>query len=126
MPISMIIPLGITVNGYSAFTDEEKTEAVKQNFKMLLLTRPGEYTMLPEFGVGLPNYLFHLDTTFPDQEVISRIYAQTAEYMPYIILKEVSVNPTAESVDNNAIGVTVKYSLSDSATTDILNLTVTL
>ena len=60
--ISVVLPIDITADGYDSFTDEEKTEAIKQNFKFLLLTRPGEYSMSANFGVGLPNYLFHLDT----------------------------------------------------------------
>ena len=30
----------------------------KQNFKMLILTVPGERVMEPKFGVGLKRYLF--------------------------------------------------------------------
>mgnify|MGYP003354002300 CR=1 FL=1 len=31
---------------------------MKQNFKILLLTNPGERVHFPKFGVGLRNYLF--------------------------------------------------------------------
>ena len=53
--ISIVLPIETSVDGFDSFTDEEKSEAIKQNFKFLLLTRPGEYVMLPDFGVGLPN-----------------------------------------------------------------------
>ena len=33
-------------------------EMVKQNFKNLMLTSPGERIMDPEFGVGLRRFLF--------------------------------------------------------------------
>ena len=33
-------------------------EEVKQNFKNLLLTSPGERMMNPDFGVGMRRYLF--------------------------------------------------------------------
>ena len=33
-------------------------EEIKQNFKNLLLTSPGERMMNPDFGVGLRNFLF--------------------------------------------------------------------
>ena len=34
------------------------SENIKQNFKNLILTVPGERVMLPDFGVGLKQYLF--------------------------------------------------------------------
>ena len=34
------------------------TESIKQNFRNLMLTIPGERIMIPDFGVGLPRYLF--------------------------------------------------------------------
>ena len=45
------------INGnYSLITSY--AEEVKQNFKNLLLTAPGERMMNPDFGVGLRNFLF--------------------------------------------------------------------
>ena len=35
-------------------------EMVKQNFKNLLLTVPGERIMMPDFGVGIKKYLFEI------------------------------------------------------------------
>ena len=31
---------------------------IKQNFKMLILTNPGERVMNPDFGVGIRQFLF--------------------------------------------------------------------
>ena len=36
----------------------EFADEIKQNFKNLLLTCPGERVMIPQFGVGLRNFLF--------------------------------------------------------------------
>ena len=41
---------------YSLIDDYAKE--IKQNFKNLLLTSPGERMMIPDFGVGLRSYLF--------------------------------------------------------------------
>jgi len=38
-------------------------QVARQNLKMLVLTAPGERIMIPEFGVGLRNYLFENITT---------------------------------------------------------------
>lgn len=37
-------------------------DEIKQNLKILCLTAPGERVFLPEFGVGLRNYLFQNST----------------------------------------------------------------
>ena len=37
-------------------------QMAKQNFKMLILTNPGERIMEPNFGVGLSRYLFENGT----------------------------------------------------------------
>ena len=43
-------------------------DEVRQNFKNLLLTAPGERMMIPDFGVGLRNFLFE-----PSPHAIPRI-----------------------------------------------------
>ena len=122
--ISAILPIQTGAGGFASFTDAEKTEAIKQNFKFLLLTRPTEYVMLPTFGVGLPNYLFNLDTTFPVDEVKSRILSQTGEFMPYVIIKNIDFN--LDKIDSNTLGVRLEYSIADSAYNEVLNLFVTI
>ncbi len=53
-------------------SDEEKRAAVKQNFRFLLLTRPGEYTMDIDFGVGIQRLLFqsHNSLGMPITEIV--------------------------------------------------------
>ena len=66
---------------YSLVT--EYKDEIKQNLKNLLLTAPGERVMIPEFGVGLRNFLFE-----PRQHSIvqirQRIQNQITRYMPFI------------------------------------------
>ena len=38
--------------------NKELPELIKQNFKMVLFTVPGEMIMNPTFGVGLSRYIF--------------------------------------------------------------------
>jgi phage baseplate assembly protein W len=121
--ISAILPLQVGTSGFASFTDEQKSEAIKQNFKFLLLTRPGEYAMNFQFGVGLPNYLFSSNTEFPEDEVESRIYSQASEYMPYITIN--SVEFQTDEIDSNGLGLSINYSISNSAFSEVLNLQVT-
>ena len=122
--LSTMLPLTMGTNGYAGFTDEEIKEAIKQNFRMLLLTAGGEYAMDMEFGVGLRNYLFYLNTDFPEQEVESRIMSQTSEYMPYVNIK--SINFNTDNIDQNALGIRIEYIIMESVLSEILELTVAL
>jgi len=56
-------------------------EALTQNFKHLILTNPGERMMDPDFGVGIKQYLFELDSGLVEQEITERIYQQVTKYM---------------------------------------------
>ena len=77
------LPLqGDDVNGsYTLITSY--AEEIKQNFKNLLLTSPGERMMNPDFGVGLRSFLFE-----PAQKVTGmirqKIASQVFRYMPFI------------------------------------------
>jgi len=64
-------------------------EVIKQNFKNLVLTSPGERIMLPEFGVGLRRYLFEPQNTVVMRDIRGRIQDQVSQYMPYIKVNEV-------------------------------------
>ena len=56
---SLGIKLPITRNTADGFTMIKDFQTlVRQNFKMLILTAPGERVMEPDFGVGIRNYLF--------------------------------------------------------------------
>jgi phage baseplate assembly protein W len=58
MPLSIIFPINMnsdTNAGIHGHPNDDTTSAIKQNMKMLLLTRKGEYVFDPNFGVGLQN-----------------------------------------------------------------------
>jgi len=86
-------------------------EQIKQNFKNLLLTAPGERIMNPDFGVGLRNFLFE-----PREKVKGlvrqRIDEQVAKYMPFIRITRVSMNSNKDSVsaiDDVVLAVIIEY-----------------
>jgi|3_EtaG_2_1085321.scaffolds.fasta_scaffold80800_2 predicted component of type VI protein secretion system len=62
MSLSLIWPFDEGA-GWNSYTDEDKNAAVKQNLRFLLLTRPGEYTMDLDFGVGIQRLLFQQHTS---------------------------------------------------------------
>lgn len=87
MPLSIIFPINMNSennSGIDSHPNEDTTAAIKQNMKMLLLTRKGEYVFDPNFGIGLQNYLFENDVTISTPFIEGEIREQTARYMPYV------------------------------------------
>ena len=72
---------------YGLITDY--VELARQNFKMLLLTNPGERIMNPDFGVGLKRYLFEMNSPGTYNQINDRILSQTKRYMKFIQLNKV-------------------------------------
>lgn len=92
-------PIGIgtgkvvsTSFGCSSYSDLNPVEAIKQNLKMLLLTRPGEYTMDANYGVGLPVYLFMQEQEIDLGSLELQIRSQAEEFMPYMTISDMDIS----------------------------------
>tara|TARA_R110000824_G_scaffold306475_1_gene494054 strand:+ start:294 stop:665 length:372 start_codon:yes stop_codon:yes gene_type:complete len=70
------------------------SENIKQNIKMLLLTAPGERVMLPDYGVGLRNFLFE---NTPEYEISEKIRKQVARYLNNITIVTLYVGKNNEN-----------------------------
>jgi|TARA_R110001583_G_scaffold7472_14_gene36986 phage baseplate assembly protein W len=100
---------------------KNSTNAIKQNFKMLILTTPGERIMDPQFGVGIKTYLFLNYTENVEQKIRSKIIKQVAMYIP--IIKIINLD-FSSGVDYNSLGIRIEYSIPDLGTTDLLEFTI--
>tara|TARA_R110000824_G_scaffold96903_2_gene231739 strand:- start:1391 stop:1774 length:384 start_codon:yes stop_codon:yes gene_type:complete len=99
-------------------------EMVQQNFKMLILTSPGERIMEPTFGVGLYNYLFELDTMFVESEIRDRIARQTRKYMPFVNILSIGFgnrSPNAE-VDRSFLSIVIRYRIPSLREVNVLRI----
>lgn len=96
-------------------------ESIKQNFKNLLLTNPGEKTFDTKFGVGLESYLFENESDFLIEDVKKRINTQTQRYMPFLTLNKINVSINS---DDNKMSVSILYSVNTLSLRDILNLDI--
>ena len=116
-----VIPLQLETDG-SFKTIEDSVDNIKQKFKMLIFTNPGEKQMNPAFGVGIKNFLFEnqkIKQTFnlgitgkidaitqeDIEEKIKRIIiAQCSSYLREITISDVFVN-----FEENTMHLTVNY-----------------
>tara|TARA_B100000287_G_scaffold411250_1_gene440511 strand:+ start:309 stop:743 length:435 start_codon:yes stop_codon:yes gene_type:complete len=105
---------------------KELKEEVKQNFKNLLLTIPGERVMDPEFGIGIERFLFENNTIELRSAIDTRIKQQVRKYLPFIQVRNLIVSPEEDPMrmDPNSLFVEIKYFIAPIATEDILNITL--
>lgn len=104
---SAVIPLQKdNVDGFYSLT-KTLAQNIKQNFKNLVLTSPGERVMLTDFGVGIRNFLFENNTTILQNDITVRISEQASTYMPFLRIENI------EFVEENEImiGVRIFYSV---------------
>tara|TARA_B100001248_G_scaffold204847_1_gene158977 strand:+ start:351 stop:758 length:408 start_codon:yes stop_codon:yes gene_type:complete len=99
-------------------------EQVKQNFRILLLTAPGERLTDSNFGVGLKNYLFELANEQTYSKVRNRIKEQTSQYMPYITIQDLRVG--LANADSQVMRVIIKYFIPRLDQLDQIDLTFPL
>mgnify|MGYP003113149665 CR=1 FL=1 len=86
-------------------------DLVQQNFKMLMLTNPGERIMDPEFGIGLRTFLFEQNTPGTYAQIESRIRAQVGAYLSYIRILNIEFKKSTglDNLYDNLLTVRVRY-----------------
>tara|TARA_R110002110_G_scaffold261829_3_gene477673 strand:- start:582 stop:950 length:369 start_codon:yes stop_codon:yes gene_type:complete len=120
---SIGVALPLTRSDIDGFTMLKKiTVAAKQNFKMLLLTNPGERVMDPDYGVGLKRYLFNNFSQNTYSEIDSKIREQISIYMPAIQINEIAFAESNQ--DRNTLAVSISYYLPGIAVSDLLQFTI--
>ena len=130
MAISIIFPIeldgvipgeGGVSFGISSYSDQNPSEAIKQNLKMLLLTRQGEYIMDSNFGVGLPEYLFETAVTIDFASIEQNIINQASTYMPYITIQNVAVS---QGQDEMTMSVRIEFFYNEQPIPEVFELQV--
>jgi|TARA_A100001515_G_scaffold144964_3_gene151022 phage baseplate assembly protein W len=108
---SVKLPLTTTVAHYDMINNIYKN--VKQNFKNLLLTSPGERVMIPNFGVGIRRYLFENDPSFIADELNSVIREQVNSFMSFLVVEDISFATKADNdqLNDNELAVRIIYSV---------------
>ena len=99
-------------------------QVVRQNFKNLLLTAPGERIMIPEFGVGLYTLLFEQINSATFELATTRVYEQTKKYMPFVNIESIEFIDSDRDprLPLNQVNVTITYNLGSLASSDKLTI----
>ena len=120
---SLAVQLPLTkdsIDGFKMIKDFRTL--IKQNFKMLLLTNPGERIMEPSFGIGIQTFLFSnfSESTYSDIE--DKILQQVAIYMPVISIH--GMNFKANELIDNRLDIQIQYSIPTLNVKEMLEFTI--
>jgi phage baseplate assembly protein W len=109
-PIGLTMPYAHTTSsvGYLAFTTDQ-LDATKQNLKSLILTNWGERPVHYYLGCNLIEFLFGPNDEEVQAKIIDRIESQVSQWMPYVLLEEVSADYAGS--ENEGIQVKVKFTV---------------
>jgi len=122
------LPLALGGNNGAYKLIKTYKNLIKQNFKNLLLTAPGERMMDPHFGVGVRNFLFENDSPTLYSEISSRINSQVERYLPFVAIIGISfVNPEQDlygQMPNNYLSMRIEYAIGPLDAVDNLSITV--
>jgi phage baseplate assembly protein W len=99
-------------------------EVVRQNFKNLLLTSPGERIMLPDFGCGLRRLLFSNITPALYSQISVIINEQVNKYMPFVNIEDIQLlnMDDNENLGINEISVSVTYNIGSLDSQDTIRI----
>ena len=101
---------------------QDYASLVKQNFKNLLLTAPGERVMDVDFGVGLRNYLFEPNDHFVRDEVSGRVERQVRKYLPYVTVLDIDYSSPDTDYDASKISVKILYEVVPLGVQDLISI----
>ena len=120
---SLAVKLPLTLDSADGFTMiKDMKSLVKQNFKMLLLTNPGERVMDPEFGVGINSFLFENFEQNTYNRIEAKILEQVAIYLPVVSIEELEFNPVI--ADAGVLDIQITYSIPILNLRDLLQFTI--
>lgn len=88
-----------------------REESLRQDFKFLMLTEPGEWPMNPDLGIGLRRYLFNNYNADSLKGVESRIRDQLEKYLSRVNLISAVFNSDPDEIDKGKISLTVRYTI---------------
>tara|TARA_R100000697_G_scaffold24372_2_gene32304 strand:- start:25 stop:429 length:405 start_codon:yes stop_codon:yes gene_type:complete len=112
-------------NGYKLLDDIR--DVVKQNFKMLILTNPGERIMIPSYGVGIYKFLFEPYGPVLNQKISEKIREQSKRYMPFLNIKNIQFGNEPQSdgsaqIEPNSLKIVIEYEAPSLSFSDTLSI----
>ena len=102
----------------------EGNESIRECIWNILLTRPGERLMRPEFGVGLRDFVHHPNNETTRHLMADMITKGVERWENRIELNSVEVS--VDSINLAQINITLNYSLRNSGQADALSFNMNM
>ena len=118
--ISVKLPLRVTAEDGPYALHKDLIGTVKQNFKNLVLTTPGERVMDTNFGVGIYGLLFENYNSDVKDQIRSSIVDQAQSYLPFIKIRSINIDDS--KMDANLLYIAINYYISPLNYADVLNI----
>jgi hypothetical protein len=81
--------------------------------------------MNPEFGVGIPQFLFEQNTIETQKKISTRLQNQVARYLPFIEIMDLYTGPPQnELMEQNSLKITIKYFVPAISKEDYLSISI--
>lgn len=101
-----------------------ESQSVREVIWNILLTRPGERLMRPQFGAGLHDYLHRPNNQTTRQLIADVVRNAISRWETRIHLQEVNVTSTPDQL--NEVTLSIRYRLRSSGESEQLDLGLTL
>lgn len=108
-------------SGYTTINETNLKEVAIFNLKNIILTVPGERIMEPNFGVGIKQFLFEQNSLTELSDIENRIINQVSIWAPYINILNIDM-----TIEENYMGLIIKFSVPSADISDTLNLDINL
>jgi hypothetical protein len=131
MPIGLDVSLPLQISDTESFYVLNQTikENMQQKVKMLLLTAPGERIMVPNYGVGLKNFLFENNGSTTEIDIIESIEEQIRLFLSDIAIVSLEVKKSgadslmhARTGQKNTLAVSLVYLIKGTDIKDAVTL----
>jgi phage baseplate assembly protein W len=124
-PIGILLPIQDGPAGYFQQSFDVISQ-IKCNLISLFNTKKGERRMNLNFGSDLWNQLFEFNDDNLSQIVESSVRRDVATWMPYVNIQSVSVNNDANQIDENAVSISVSFTVPSAGVTSIQNVALAM
>ena len=124
--ISPSLPLVIDSKDGAYGLNKTLRESIRQNLKNLILTAKGERVMLPDFGVGLRNFLFEQFNPIVLTNISDEIKSQVSNYMPFVNVRRINFADSESNpglIGEKELRIEIVYDILPLDDTDTLTIT---
>ena len=109
-------------NGHLAFPSFE--DSVRQMIRVILLTRPGEQLMRPQYGAGLSRFVDQPNTIETRRRLREVIFESLEKWEPRIVVEEVTVDEVPDQA--TTVRVDIAFQLRRTGLRSQVGLSMTL